>query len=370
MSANLMYSPLESVFESTMKREGKILTTYTNGTEFKAFFRIRNDNENQRETIVIYYDVTAPVHSGTLVMIGKGVYLALNKETVENDVYFKSTMIKCNGMYNSNDGLISNVPFYSGNMKSSVSIGNNIISMLDGNIELLTEENSLSKQININAIFNEFDRTFKITNKYTIDGITHFIAEVDADRNPTFVYSVHIDGVPNIDVNTDTIIQLAATPYVNGHITSGATYNWTSSDNSIAVVDGTGQVICLSEGTVTITVTWIEKDVSEEIQITVANTEIPVIPSYIYNISGKSEIRCGISRTYTLYVTDGFGNDVEYKDFTWNIIADFTVDQNVDGNKIKLCVDDEDAIDNTFSLQVIADGEVKSELTIRVIDMF
>lgn len=361
-----MYSPLESVFKSTMKREGQILTTYSSGTKFRAFFRIRNDNENQRETIVIYYDVTAPVHSGTLVMIGDGVYLALNKETVENDVYYKSTLIKCNGVYNSNDGVINNVPFYSDNMKSKVSIGNNIISMLNGNIEILTEENSLSKQIKIDASFNEFDRTFKVTNKYTIDGITHLICEVDLDRTPTFVYSVHIEGVPSTEIKPDTIIKLEAVPYVNGHTTTGATFDWTSSDHSIAVVDGTGQVTCLSEGTVTISVIWIEKDVSDDIQIMIANTEIPVIPNYNYNISGRAELKCGISRTYTLYVTDDFGNDVDYKDFTWNIISDFAVDQNIDGNRIELCVDDEDAIDHTFSLQAISDGEVKTELIIRV----
>lgn len=361
-----MYSPLESVFKSTMKREGQILTTYSSGTKFRAFFRIRNDNENQRETIVIYYDVTAPVHSGTLVMIGDGVYLALNKETVENDVYYKSTLIKCNGVYNSNDGVINNVPFYSDNMKSKVSIGNNIISMLNGNIEILTEENSLSKQIKIDASFNEFDRTFKVTNKYTIDGITHLICEVDLDRTPTFVYSVHIEGVPSTEIKPDTIIKLEAVPYVNGHTTTGATFDWTSSDHSIAVVDGTGQVTCLSEGTVIISVIWIEKDVSDDIQITIANTEIPVTPKYNYNISGRAELKCGISRTYTLYVTDDFGNDVDYKDFTWNIISDFAVDQNIDGNRIELCVDDEDAIDHTFSLQAIDDGEVKTELIIRV----
>lgn len=366
MSANMMYSPLESVFESTMKREGQILTTYSSGTKFRAFFRIRNDNENQRETIVIYYDVTAPVHSGTLVMIGDNVYLSLNKETVENDVYYKSTLIKCNGVYNSNDGVINNVPFYSDNMKSKVSIGNNIISMLNGNIEILTEENSLSKQIKIDASFNEFDRTFKVTNKYTIDGITHFICEVDSDRIPTFVYSVHIEGVPSTEVKPDTTLKLEAIPYVNEHTTTGATFNWTSSDHSIAVVDGTGQVTCLSEGTVTISVIWIEKYVSDDIQITIANTEIPVTPNYNYNISGRAELKCGISRTYTLYVTDDFGNDVDYKDSTWNIISDFAVDQNIDGNRIELCVDDEDAIDHTFSLQAIADGEVKTELIIRV----
>lgn len=365
MGASMMYSPLESVFESTMKREGQILTTYSSGTEFRAFFRIRNDNENQRETIVIYYDVTAPVHSGTLVIIGNGVYLALNKETVENDVYYKSTLIKCNGVYNSYDGVVNNIPFYSDNMKSSVSIESNTIRMLNGNVEILTEENSLSKQIKVNEIFNEFDRTFKITNKYTIDGITHFICEVDTDKTPTFVYNVRIEGVPNAEVKCNSIIELDAIPYVNEHITTGATFNWSSSDNTIAIVDGTGQVTCLSEGTVTISVSWIEKDISESIQIVVVNTETPSI--YKYNISGRTELKCGVSRIYTLYVTDDSGKAVEYEGFSWNVIADFTVSQTINGNKIELRVDNEDAIDRTFTLQVMVDGEVKTEVTIRVV---
>lgn len=364
-----MYSPLESVFEATMEREGQILSTYSSRTEFRAFFRIRNDNENQRETIVIYYDITAPVHSGTLVMIGNGVYLALNKETVENDVYYKSTLIKCNGIYNSNDGVINNIPFYSDNMKSSVSIGNSIISMLKGNVELLTEENSLSRRIDINAVFNEFGRTFKVTNKYIVDGIVHIIAEVDSDKAPTFTYSVRIEGIPGTNIKPNEIIQLTAVPYVNDHLTIGATFNWTSSDQNIATVDDTGKVTCQSEGTVTITVTWIEKDITEKVEITVANEEVPIIPTYKFNIFGRAEMKCGISRTYTLKVTDDSGSVVEFEGFSWNVVADFTVSQSISGNKIELCVDDEEAIDKVLLLQAVVDDEIKAELTIRVTSM-
>ena len=60
----------QAQFERTMKREGRIVTTYTGGTEFRAFFRTRDEHENQRETITMYYDVTAPVRPGTLVMGG------------------------------------------------------------------------------------------------------------------------------------------------------------------------------------------------------------------------------------------------------------------------------------------------------------
>lgn len=368
MGANLMYSPLESVFESTMQREGKILTTYSSGTEFKVFFRIRNDNENQRETIVIYYDVTAPVHSGTLVMIGKEVFLALNKETVENDVYYKSALIKCNGIYNDNHGSVSNIPFYSDNMKSSLSIGNNVVATLNGNIELLTEENSLSKQIKIDQYFNEFDRTFKVTNKYSIDGILHVIGEVYCDMEPQIIYSVKIDGVLSTYFEPNTTIQLSATLYINGSATTGATFDWTSSDNSIASVDNTGKVTSLSEGTVKIAVTWIEKDVSEFIYITVATEGTQPEFAYEYSITGNRNLKCSYKRTYSFSATDSDGNTINNIDFRWNIVSDFEVIQELYDNKITLQVNEEETIGNSFMLQAIIDGGVRAEVKVTVVE--
>ncbi len=368
MGANLMYSPLESVFESTMEREGKTLTTYSSGIEFRAFFRIRNDNENQRETIVIYYDVTAPVHSGTLVMIGKEVFLALNKETVENDVYYKSTLIKCNGIYNDNHGSVSNIPFYSDNMKSSLSIGNNVITTLNGNVELLTEENSFSKKIKIDQYFNEFGRTFKVSNLYVIDGIVHVIGEVYSDMTPQIIYSIKIDGMPSTYVVPNTTIQLSATPCINESATTGATFNWISADNSIATVDNTGKVTSLSEGTVKITVTWIEKDVSEFVYITVANEDVPPVQTYKYSISGNTNLKYSYKRTYALSAIDDDGNTVNNIVFRWNIVSDFEVFQESYDNKISLRVNDENLIGSSFMLQAIVDEEVKAEVKINVVE--
>lgn len=366
MGANLMYTPLESVFEETMKREGRLLVTYSSGTEFRAFFRIRNDYENQRETIIIYYDVTAPVHSGTLVLIEKEVYLALNKETIENDVYYKSTLIKCNGVYNDNNGLLSNIPFYSNNMQASLAVGNNVITTINGNIEILTEENSVSKQIEINNFFNEFGRTFKITNRYSIDGIMHIVGEVYADITPTLIYSIRIDGIPDAYVNLDSELQLKATPYINGNTTTRATFDWITSDKLIASVDNTGKVSCLSEGVVKITVRWIEKDITETVNITVANEDTPPNLTYNYNIIGAENLKCSYTRTYTFSVTDGNGNIISDIDFQWNIVSDFEIVQNLHDNEIDLFVDDEDLIESTFVLQAIVDGEVKAEMEIMV----
>lgn len=365
-------NPALTQFKRTMEREGKVVTTYTGGTEFKAFFRIREDNENEREVITMFYDVTAPVRPGTLVMYGYGVFIALNRETVENEIYYKSALVKCNGVYNDNYGNVTNVPFYTDNMKSSVSIGNQTISMLNGNIELITEENSISKKIAINDYFNEFGRTFKVTNRYTMDGITHLIAEVEADRQPAYNYSIVIDGVPQNEVKVNDTAKLTATPYINGSVTTGATFEWSSSDTAIASIDGVGNAVFLKEGTVKFTAKWVEKDVLESTSvITVGNGSVtPPTEDYTATIEGRDELKLGLPRIYAAIFTDSSGNEVTDVEFTWNVVSDFMVEQVIDGNTIELYVEDEDAIGSTFLLQIITNETVMTELEIMIIDMF
>lgn len=235
-------------FERTMKREGKTVTTYTSGVEFRAFFRTRDEHENQKESIIMYYDVTAPVRPGTLIMMGYGVFLALNRETVENDIYYKSTLIKCNGVFNENTGEIHNVPFYSDNLKSSVSIGNSTISISNGNLELITEENSLSKQIQINQYFNEFGRTFRVTNKYIMDGIVHVIAEVEADQDADFVNIPQIDSLPNLSEEETTAplynFKISGNTSLKfGYTRTYILYITDENDNAIENVDFTWNVV-------------------------------------------------------------------------------------------------------------------------------
>lgn len=359
-------------FNRTMKREGKTVTTYTGGTEFQAFFRINEDNENQKETITMYYDITAPVRSGTLGMYGNGVFLALNRETVENDTYYKSTLVKCNGVFNELNGNYGNIPFYCDNMKSSVSIGNNIVTTLNGNIEFITEENMFSKKIEINNYFNEFGRTLRVTNRYVMDGIVHVIAEVEADRTPTINYSIVIDGMPASSVKIGDRVSLSATPYINGSITTGATFEWSSDDTSIAIVDGIGNVSIVSEGIAHITVLWVETNTKENCTINVSNgSSMQTLSAYI---SGGTTLRCGRVKSWTTTIKDISENNVtESTDFTWHIAnCNFvnSIQQTATGNKIQIRIDEETLIDETFTLEVIYNNMVIGSQDITIIEGF
>ena len=91
-------------------------------------------------------------------------------------------------------------------------------------------------------------------------------------------------------------------------------------------------------------------------------------------ISGTSNLRIGVTRTYTATLSDKDGNAVQWDDtlYSWNVASDFDVKQTVTENKISLTVEDEDFIDSSFILQVIKldDSSVIAEIEITVIDVF
>lgn len=90
-------------------------------------------------------------------------------------------------------------------------------------------------------------------------------------------------------------------------------------------------------------------------------------------ISGNKNLKVGFSRTYTATITDVDGNTVEWDDtYSWNVVSDFEVGQEIDGNKIELLVEDESLVDSSFILQVIKsiDNTVVAEIEITVISVF
>ena len=87
-------------------------------------------------------------------------------------------------------------------------------------------------------------------------------------------------------------------------------------------------------------------------------------------IIGKETIRCGVERTYSVEFTDKDNVIIENIDFKWNVVSDFEVKRSDESeNPIKLYVEDDSAIDESFLLQVIVNDTVVAELEITVTDL-
>lgn len=94
---------------------------------------------------------------------------------------------------------------------------------------------------------------------------------------------------------------------------------------------------------------------------------VPENPPSDFNVSiiGNKDLKIGFERTYTV----SFNNE-SIQEFSWNIVSNFKVQKNIDGNKIKLLVDDEDYISSSFLLQVIINNKVATEKKITIVEGF
>ena len=86
------------------------------------------------------------------------------------------------------------------------------------------------------------------------------------------------------------------------------------------------------------------------------------------NISGTSNLRIGVTRTYTATLSDKDGNTVQWDDtkYGWNVVSGFEVNQNVDKSKIKLFVDDDSFVGESFLLQII---QLKTDTVLKEIEI-
>lgn len=238
---DLMYTPLENVFAATMEREGKNIKAWSNGKEFTAFFRRCDDGQSTEDRINVYYNVDAPVEQGSLIQYGRKTYVLMNKETEENTCYYKSYGIATNGILNSNNGTIKDVPIYGYDMKDGIAYSDKVFTMISGNMEIITENTDDMKALKINDTCNVYGRTFKVDNTYIKDGLFHIIAQVttnEVDPIPTPEPDPTTKNKVSITSSTDTIKIGGSYKVLNAKIMdesenditanySDATFEWT-----------------------------------------------------------------------------------------------------------------------------------------------
>lgn len=366
----LMYDPLQSVFEDTMVREGKELTTYSTNKSFNAFFRRNNDNNDVIDRITIYYKSTAPVRQGSLIRYGRNIYLALTQETEENECYLKSSCVKCNGIVTTNTGTVSDVPIYAYEMRGSIVSENLNLSVIDGKMEMITEDFERSRKLKINDRINVFGRTFEIQNIYYKDGMTHLRCDIVADEKPIENLRIDVSGLDALAYKVGDTLTLKATLYANNKVSVG-TIVWESTDLEIATIGkDDGKVVFLKDGSVTFKCRWVEKDyVHATDTITVA--PVPT-DTFTAKISGKTELKVGFERRYTATLHKATGEEVPG---TWEFIHDFVPENKlkmtVSGNVATLSIEDEKYIGNQFTLTAReTTHDVSATMTITVASIF
>ncbi len=307
-TGNLMYSPLERVFHATMKREGRMITTNTTGSQFKAFMRRETDGNTNEDRILIFYGIENPVRQGMIINYGNRKYILINRETEENNCYYKSYALACNGTINTNSGSVKNIPIYAPDMQRALTYTGNVFTFIEGNIEFLTEENAQSHILKINDTFNEFGRTFKIGNIYYKDGMCHVMGEVTTNENPSLSPEIKYSGISSDGTYTKgTQLQISVELHLGERLTKG-TVTYSSSDPEIVSINENGYVTFLQDGAATIYIYWVEQKIGETIRV-ICNGE--TISHTLMLSASSNTIKVGGSyKTISAKITDMSGTDI------------------------------------------------------------
>lgn len=342
---------LKKQFSDALKREGKTITTYYKSESVKCLFRKNNDNNNTDNHMTIFYDISAPINQGQLLSYGGKQYITLNKESIDNDTYYKSSLLECNMLFPMTINSVSiNIPCYAYNLSSAKLLESNVITTLDGNGEIITEATDTMINIDVsgNKTLNIMGRWFKVINAYNINGISHVFTEITVKPADNFVLTL---SAPSTSITAGDTSQITASCSNNGTVITGQTVTYSSSDTSIATVSSTGLVTSLKAGTVIITGTWTEQNKTAIVTYTVS---AGASPSYIMTIASSGEFTLGTTRTLTPTLKDGNGNTISSWTAVWSFSYNGVVQSDVTisyvGNQCKVSVSDEayDSIDGTL----------------------
>ena len=229
---DIMYNTLFTAFMDTLNREGKIVYDYRTNTPYNVIFRRNTTKNSFKDFITIFYPVDSNIHTGELITYSDATYLVINKETAENGVYYKSDMLQINTTltrFKNNEELV--LPVYSSDINSALINAGEIISMQDGNVEMLTEDNDL---LNSADEFYSIGQYWEINNLIHKNNILYIYSKVTAQpQNHTLTVTINAN---DTYIKGDSVKLTATAKYGDMEI-NNADIIWSIDNSSIATIN-------------------------------------------------------------------------------------------------------------------------------------
>lgn len=101
---------------------------------------------------------------------------------------------------------------------------------------------------------------------------------------------------------------------------------------------------------------------------------IPLPPDETFNLSatifGSTQLKNGFSKLYSVEFKDINGEIKNDVIFNWKVVSDFPIKQTLNGDTIKLLVDNEKYIGSSFLLQVIVQSNILTQISVTITGIF
>lgn len=297
-----IYNAHQSQFLQAMQREAKTITNYWTEQKFPVLFK-KNQNTNQNNNnITIYYSANEPIKEGDLLCYGGKVFLTLNAETIECEIFRRSDCLETTMVLETySNKKEMQIPCYSYDLLNVNPNTGSIINLVNGTIELMTQHCVYSDDLTIDSTFSGMGGVYKIVNLYYKSGILHIFVQRALGSSST-IYTIKI--ASETQYPAASTAQLKTVASRTEGIVENPTINWSSSAPSIASIDNAGLLTCHTVGTVNITATWVEHSITEQVAIEVTD---PATTPEVCEITGEEEIIYGTEEIYTAKFYDATG---------------------------------------------------------------
>lgn len=341
----------ERQFDKTLQREGQEITDFYSGKKYKVFFR-RPSKGNATAKLNLFYSQDTDISIGTVFTYKDNSYVVISQDAYESNVYYNSIAMKSEVAFSvKHNGTWYQVPFVLASDKYTIN-ENKTISVISGSIAVYSGLNDIVKEMIPNKSYNVFGGTYKIGNFFYNENMAYIYMtrEADSDVNQ---YELRYDGLTSISSDESTY-QLPYTAIINGVESPNPTITYTSSDNTIATVDNTGLLTMLKGGTVVITATWTERNVSVQTSINISAVVQPTsnITATAFEVAAGSKY----GRNFVGYFYDASGTEVTGVTPVWTITdCNFQSDLTITYPRsmtVNIATTNINLIDKTFTLNL------------------
>lgn len=304
-----LYSVVRSQFYTYLAREGTTVKDYWTGEEYRCFFRRNKDTNQTNDNISIYYEVGNGLHPGAIITHYDKRYLILNEESVENRIYHRSDGINSDitlTTYDKESMQEISIPVFAYDATGVIPDKSDMMSVIAGNVELMTGDNKISRLLKVNQEFYEMGNWYTIVSVNFKTGICRIEASVIQGPSNPMKYSLKIDAEDTYMF--EDVAELTAVATLDDNPIVNPTLLWSSSDPTVVSITEDGVATCTGTGTCAIMCYWKEHDITDTVQIEVLAAPEPV---YVCEIDGSDTIYLGGTKTYTakFYQTDGATED-------------------------------------------------------------
>lgn len=375
MTDHGLYNVPEAQFYDYLQREGTAVKDYWTGEEYRCFFRRNKDTNQTNDNISIYYPINNGIQPGSLITHYGKTYLILNQESLENRVYHRSDGLNANVMlntYNRETHEDISIPCFAYDLTSITPEKSDIMSTINGNVELMTGDNEMSRKLGINCEFYAMGNWYSVGSINFKTGIARIGASIILAPSYQPVYNLKIvaDGTYILGDS----VNLTAKATVDDFQLPNTTFTWSSSNPEIMTITEDGNALFTGLGRCAISCYWKEHDVTDTVYVEVveASTELKC------EITGDDSINTGSSETYTakFYQADGKTEDTTITP-VWSLDVPSSIKNSVtitskSGKNVTVKVSSGSAlVGNTFALNLTdASEQYHDTKTIRISSWF